>query len=109
MTPIAPLHVDPTEVRQPTLQSPRRRAWLVPAGLLAGVALTVFALAIGLNAAIAVTGLVLVSAFYIAMLVCAAVVENTKNRNLVFAWLTGAMCVASVLLLLFLLAIELVT
>ena len=107
MSPLVHAHPDPTRVRaQPALQTGRRRDWLVPAGGLAAVALVIFFLALELNPAIAITGLVLVVAFYGAMLVCAATVANTKNRNLAFAWLLGGMAVASALLLLFLLAAE---
>ncbi|MFH8249199.1 hypothetical protein ACH3VR_02370 [Microbacterium sp. B2969] len=99
--------VEPPPVQpQAALQTPRRRRWLVPAGVLAIVAVVLFVLAFALNPPIAVTGIVLVALFYTAMLVCAVAVERPHMRNVAFAWLVGGMAVASGLLLLFILAIE---
>jgi hypothetical protein len=107
MSPLAHLHADPTRVSaQPALETTRRRQWIVPAGVLAVVAVAVFALTLPLNPAIALTGIILITAFYTAMIVCAVAVANVKNRNLAFAWLMGGMSVVSTVLLLFLLAIE---
>ncbi|WP_345800021.1 hypothetical protein AAIB33_11095 [Microbacterium sp. AZCO] len=110
MNTIAHAPTDPTRVGlQPALQTARRRQWLVPAGLLAAIAVGIFALTIPLNPAISLTGIVLDVLFYAAMLVCAATVPQPRGRNLAFAWLMGGLAVTSALLLLLLLAIEQIT
>jgi hypothetical protein len=107
MNPLAPLHAGPTRVSEHTpLEIERRRYWLVPAGVLAAVAITIFALTTSLNPALGLTGIILTAAFYGAMLVCAMTVGSVKDRNLAFTWLLGAMSVSSTLLLLFVLITE---
>jgi len=107
MSPLAPLHAGPTRVReQAPLEAERRRYWLVPAGILATVAVVIFALTTSLNPPIGLTGIILTAAFYGAMLVCGMTVASVKNRNLAFAWLMGAMSISSTLLLLFVLMTE---
>ncbi|TDN92022.1 hypothetical protein [Microbacterium sp. BK668] len=107
MSPVAPVHAGPGGVReQAPLEVEHRRYWLVPGGVLAVVAVLIFALTISLNPPIGLTGVILTCAFYGAMLVCAMTVDSVKNRNLAFAWLVGAMSVSSTVLLLFVLMIE---
>ncbi|QIG39870.1 hypothetical protein G5T42_10550 [Microbacterium sp. 4R-513] len=107
MTPVTPLHAGPTRVReQPALDTEKRRQWLVPAGILAAVAILVFALTASLNPPIGLTGIILVCAFYGAMLVCAMTVDSVKTRNLAFAWLMGAMSISTTLLMLFVVMTE---
>lgn len=107
MSPLAPLHAGPTRVReQVPLEAERRRYWLVPAGVLAIVAVVIFSLTTSLNPPIGLTGIILTTAFYGAMLVCAVSVRAIKTRNLAFVWLMGAMSVSSTLLLLFVLMAE---
>jgi len=107
MSPVTPLHAGPGRVReQAPLETESRRYWLVPGGVLAAVAVVIFALATSLNPPIGLTGIILTSAFYGAMLVCAMTVSSVRNRNLAFMWLMGAMSVSSTLLLLFVLMTE---
>ncbi|MEU1971013.1 hypothetical protein ABZ477_05120 [Microbacterium sp. NPDC019599] len=108
MSPLADLHVDPPHATaaRPALSDERRRHWLVPTAVLAAVSVGTFVLAFVLNPPIAVTGIVLVTTFYVAMLVCAVAARNVHNRTLAFAWLTGAISVTSVVLMLFVLAVE---
>jgi hypothetical protein len=107
MSPVVHAQLDPTHVRaQAALHTERRRAWLVPAGILGGVAVAIFALVMGLNPAISITGIALVALFYAAMIACAIAVDDPESRNLAFAWLMGGMSAASTLLLLFLLLVE---
>jgi hypothetical protein len=107
MSPLADLHVRPEHSAPPVVRGDeRRRHWLVPTGVIAALAVILFLLTFELNPAIAVTGIVLVAAFYVAMLVCAALTRNVHNRNVAFVWLFGGITVTSSLLLILLFAIE---
>lgn len=107
MSPATPLHAGPSRVREQAVpDSDRRRYWLVPGGILATVAVLIFALTASLNPPIGLTGIILTCAFYGAMVVCAMTVDTVRTRNLAFAWLMGAMSVSSTVLLLFVLMTE---
>ena len=107
MSPVADLHVRPAHSAPPLVRDDeRRRHWLIPTGVIAALAVVLFLLTFELNPAIAVTGIVLVAVFYVAMLVCAVATRNVHNRNVAFVWLFGGITVTSSLLLLFLFAIE---
>ncbi|WP_043673908.1 hypothetical protein [Clavibacter michiganensis] len=96
--------IDPTRVRdQPAIRSGRRRAWLVPAGLLAGIAIALLVAGLGLAAGIAATGIVATAVLYAAMLVVAVAVRRVRTRNVLFAWLMiliAVVALGSLLLLL---------
>lgn len=106
MSPVADTHVRPADAAPPVRGDERRRHWLIPTGIIAAVAVVLFLGTFELNPPIALTGIVLVVLFYIAMLICALASKNVHNRNVAFLWLFGAIIVASSLLLLFLFAIE---
>ena len=107
MIPVSDLRVRPADAPPPAaLNDERRRHWLVPTGAMAALAIVLFLVTFELNAAIALTGIILVVAFYTAMLVCAIATRNVRNRNVAFVWLFGGITVTSSLLLLFLFAIE---
>ncbi|MBM7025113.1 hypothetical protein [Clavibacter zhangzhiyongii] len=95
---------DPTRVRdQPAIRTGRRRAWLVPAGLLAGITIALLVAARSLEAGIAVTGIVATAVFYAAMLVVAVAVRPVRARNVASAWLMiliAVVALGSLLLLL---------
>ena len=106
MSPVADTHVRSAHPAPPVLNDERRRHWLIPTGVIAAVAVVLFLATFELNPPIALTGIVLVVLFYIAMLICALASKNVHNRNVAFLWLFGGITVASSLLLLFLFAIE---
>ncbi|WP_243074061.1 hypothetical protein [Microbacterium sp. SS28] len=109
MSPIAHIDVRPAQSDASpaaVLDERRRRHWLGPGGLLAALAVAMFVATLTLNPPIAVTGIVLVVAFYTAMLGCAVAVRDIRTRTLAFRWLIGAISVTSLLLLAFTLAIE---
>jgi hypothetical protein len=73
---------DPTRVRdQPAIRSGRRRAWLVPAGLLAGITIALLVAALGLDMRTAAVGIVATAVLYAAMLVVAVAVRPVRTRN----------------------------
>ncbi len=106
MSTVADTQVRPAHPAPPVLRDERRRHWLIPTGLIAGLAVVLFLVTFELNPPIALTGIVLVVLFYVAMLICALACQNVHNRNVAFLWLFGGITVASSLLLLFLFAIE---
>ena len=80
--------LDPTRVRdQPAIRHGRRRSWLVPAGLLAAVAVGLLVAALRRETLISVTGITALVLLYAAMLVAAVTVRPTRTRNLVLAWI----------------------
>jgi hypothetical protein len=95
---------DPTRVRdQPAIRSGRRRAWLVPAGLLAGITIALLVAALGLEMRIAAVGIVATGVLYAAMLVVAVAVRPVRTRNVALAWLMiliAVVALGSLLLLL---------
>jgi threonine/homoserine/homoserine lactone efflux protein len=95
---------DPTRVRdQPAIRSGRRRSWLVPAGLLAGITIALLVAALGLEMRIAAVGIVATAALYAAMLVVAVAVRPVRRRNVALAWLMiliAVVALGSLLLLL---------
>jgi hypothetical protein len=98
---------DPTRVRdQPSIRSGRRRQWLVPAGLMAGLTLGLLVAALRLETAIPLGGIVATALLYLGMLVVAAAVRTARVRNLAFAWLMGLIAVVALGSLLLLLLSE---
>jgi hypothetical protein len=95
---------DPTRVRdQPAIRSGRRRAWLVPAGLLAGITIALLVAALGLEMRTAAVGIVATAVLYAAMLVVAVAVRPVRTRNVALAWLMiliAVVALGSLLLLL---------
>jgi threonine/homoserine/homoserine lactone efflux protein len=87
---------DPTRVRdQPAIRSGRRRAWLVPAGLLAGITIGLLVAALGLEMRIAAVGIVATAVLYAAMLAVAVAVRPVRSRNVALAWLMILMAVVA--------------
>ncbi|RIJ51685.1 hypothetical protein DZG00_07900 [Clavibacter lycopersici] len=98
---------DPTHVRdQPAIRTGRRRQWLVPAGLMAGITVGLLVAAHRLETAIPLAGIVATALLYVAMLVVAAAVPTVRTRNLAFAWLMGLIAVVALGSLLLLLLSE---
>ncbi|WP_435079846.1 hypothetical protein [Clavibacter michiganensis] len=98
---------DPTRVRdQPAIRTGRRRQWLVPAGLMAGVTVGLLVAALRLETAIPLAGIAATALLYLAMLVVAATVRTARIRNLAFAWLMGLIAVVALGSLLLLLLSE---
>jgi hypothetical protein len=95
---------DPTRMRdQPAIRSGRRRAWLVPAGLLAGITIALLVAALGLEMGIAAVGIVATAVLYAAMVVVAVVVRPVRARNAALAWLMILIAVVALTSLLVLL------
>jgi len=83
---------DPTLVRnQPVIGQGRRRQWLVPAALLAAITIGLMIIALDLQTAVPVAGIVIISTLLAAMAVVAIVVEPTRRRNILSAWLMSTM------------------
>ncbi|RII90798.1 hypothetical protein [Clavibacter californiensis] len=98
---------DPTRVRdQPAIRIGRRRQWLVPAGLMAGITVGLLVAALGLETVIPLAGITATALLYLAMLVVAAAVSTARIRNLAFAWLMGIIAVVALGSLLLLLLSE---
>ena len=99
--------VDPTRVRdQPAIRHGRRRSWLVPAGLLAAVAVGLLVAALRRETLISVTGITALVLLYAAMLVAAVTVRPTRTRNLVLAWIMIVMGAVALGLMLVLMLAE---
>ncbi|GAB2509724.1 hypothetical protein GCM10027064_03880 [Microbacterium petrolearium] len=95
---------DPTLMRnQPVLQSPRRRWWLIPGLLLAAAGIASLAAALPLGPALAGTGIGIVAAAAIAMVVVAFAVRRPVVRNRVLAALMALAALVSIVLLVILL------
>lgn len=91
---------DPTLVRnQPALRTPHRRRWLIPGTILAAVAIGMLAWTLQLQILLPWTGIILVAACYIAMLVVATTVREPRRRDRAFAWLMAGMTFAALLAL----------
>ena len=98
---------DPTRVRdQPAIRQGRRRTWLVPAGLLAAVAVGLLVAALRLQTLISVTGITALVLLYAAMLIAAVTVRPTRTRNLVLAWIMIVMGAVALGLMLVLMLAE---
>ncbi|OUE22306.1 hypothetical protein BFL36_10265 [Clavibacter michiganensis] len=95
---------DPTRVRdQPAIRSGRRRAWLVPAGLLAGITIALLAASLSFATAVPVVGITATAVLYAAMVVVAVAVRPVRARNGALAWLMiliAVVALGSLLLLL---------
>jgi len=91
---------DPLRVRdQPALWTATRRRWLVPAGILAIVAIAMLAATLSLQVAVPVLGIAAVIVLYIVMILCGMLVRDAHRRNLAFAWLMSAIAVVAVVAL----------
>ncbi|MBM7411527.1 uncharacterized membrane protein YhaH (DUF805 family) [Clavibacter michiganensis] len=102
-----PAEPDPTRVRdQPAIRTARRRQWLVPAGLMAGLTVGLLVAALRLETAIPLTGIVATALLYLAMVVVAATVRTARIRNLAFASLMGLIALVALGSLLLLLLSE---
>lgn len=89
---------DPTLVRnQPALRGSGRAAWLVPAGLLAAIAVVVLALELQLQFALALTGIVVIVVLFALMVVTAVTPSLARRRSSTFAWLMGAIALSGLL------------
>ncbi|WP_414172091.1 hypothetical protein [Clavibacter tessellarius] len=95
---------DPTRVRdQPAIRSGRRRAWLVPAGLLAGITIALLAASLSFATTVPVVGIAATAVLYAAMVVVAIAVRPVRARNAALAWLMiliAVVALGSLLLLL---------
>ncbi|MFT7766701.1 hypothetical protein [Clavibacter tessellarius] len=95
---------DPTRVRdQPAIRSGRRRAWLVPAGLLAGITIALLAASLSFATVVPVVGIAATAVLYAAMVVVAIAVRPVRARNAALAWLMiliAVVALGSLLLLL---------
>jgi len=91
--------LDATDLtNQAALQSGAASRWLVPAGVLAGVAVVLFAIAFTLQIPIPAIGIVYVAGLWLAMLFVARRTSQIRARNRRLAWLMGAMAAGAVLL-----------
>jgi len=81
---------------QPALRTGSRRRWLLPAGAVAAVAIGMLVTCYGLQRTFATVGIGLVVALFLAMAACSVAIESIPRRNLVLAWLLGAMAFAAV-------------
>jgi hypothetical protein len=98
---------DPTRVRdQPAIRTGRRRQWLVPAGLMAGLTVGLLVAALRLETAIPLAGITATALLYLAMLAVAATVRTARIRNLAFASLMGLIALVALGSLLLLLLSE---
>jgi hypothetical protein len=99
--------IDPTGVRdQPAIRSGRRRAWLVPAGLLAAVTIALLVAALDLETWIPAVGIAATALLYAAMLMVAGTVRPVRARNVALAWLMILIAVVALGSLLLLLGAE---
>jgi hypothetical protein len=100
---------DPTRVRdQPAIRSGRRRRWLVPAGLLAGVTIAFLVAALGMQTVVPVVGIAATALLYLAMVVVAVTGRPVRSRNVALAGLMALLAAAALGSLLALLLTELV-
>lgn len=93
-----PREEDPTLVRnQPALRGGGRGSWLLLGGLLSAVAITVLALEVQLQPAIAVPAIVLILVLYGLMVTTAVVTRPARRRSYTLAWLMGAIALTGLL------------
>lgn len=98
---------DPTLVRnQPAIRVARRRWWLVPGGIVAGLAIVLLVAALSLQLVIPLTGIVFVAVIYTAMLISAVAVRSIGKRNTTLASLFITMAVVAALIFVVLLNVE---
>ncbi|OUE17897.1 hypothetical protein BFL34_03148 [Clavibacter michiganensis] len=98
---------EPTRVRdQPAIRTGRRRQWLVPSGLMAGLTIGLLVAALRLETAIPLAGITATALLYLAMLMVAATVRTARIRNLALACLMGVIAVVALGSLLLLLLSE---
>jgi len=91
---------DPNLVRnQPALQRGSRRRWLIPATLLAVVAIAMLVATAPLAPVPGWAGAAIVLALLAAMYACAAAIRDRRRRNLAFAWLMGSLGAVAVIAL----------
>ncbi len=89
--------VDPQLVRnQPAIRSGRRRRWLLPAAVIAALAVGMLAWCLVLRPVVAMVGIALVIAFYAAMAIVAFAIPEVRRRNVVLAWLMWTMAIVAV-------------
>ncbi len=92
---------DPTFMRnQPVMRGGSVAWWLIPAGLLGAISVTLFAFSIPIASAVAWTGILVEVALFIAMCLVAAAVRSGRTRGMALAALMCAMALAAVVLLL---------
>lgn len=94
------MDADPTAMgNQPALWSAGRARWLIPAGALTGVAVTMLVLTLGLQILLPWTGIIVSVALYLAMIGVAIWVRDPHRRNIAFAWLMGGIAAVAALAL----------
>ena len=91
---------NPTEVaNQPALQYGASSRWLVPAGVLAAVAIGLYCFAFQLQIVLPIIGIVYVIAIWIVMFVASRRESHDRSRlNRRLAWLMGAEALGALLI-----------
>ena len=92
--------IEPTRVRdQPALRRPRAVAWLAPSGVLAALAIALFALNIPTSPALARRGLQIEGALWVAMIVVVLARPPRRRFGVWLAVLMSAMAMVALVLL----------
>jgi len=89
---------DPTDLtNQDALQAGARSRWLVPAGVLAAVAIVLYCFAFQIQIVLPIIGIIFVIVMWVAMFVTARKGGQNPATNRRLAWLMGAMAVGALL------------
>ena len=89
---------NPTDVTdQPALRYGATSRWLVPAGLLAAVAIVLYCFAFQIQVILPVIGILYVAVIWIVMFITARRGGERPDTNRRLAWLMGAMAVGALL------------
>lgn len=95
-----PLTQNPTDLsNQPALRNAKPTRWLVTAGIMAAVAVVLFAFSLELQIALPVIGIVFAVVMWIVMFIVARSVHQARRRNLTLAWLMIALALGSLLII----------
>jgi uncharacterized membrane protein YfcA len=98
---------DPTDLaNQEALQAGAASRWLVPAGVLAGVAIVLFVLALQLQIVLPVIGIVFAAAMWLVMFALSRRRSTPRRSNRLLAWLMGALAVGVLAVMLGIYALE---
>ena len=94
-----PVVADPTALtNQPALQIGAASRWLVPAGVLALVAIVLYCTAFQLQIVLPIIGIVFVAVMWVVMFVSARRGGDPKTTNRRLAWLMGGMAIGALLI-----------
>lgn len=98
---------NPTDLtNQEALQSGASSRWLVPAAVLAGVAIVLYAIAFSLQVVLPIIGIIYVVAMWLAMLLVSRRNADARARNRTLAWLMGALAAGALLVFLGIYVVE---